>query len=69
MALSEDKKTLLVGECKWSDSEINEEKMLHEMTAKAHKLPFAANKEIMAVLFLKQSKHNVENVFFPEDVL
>lgn len=69
VALSEDKKTLLVGECKWSDSEINEEKLLNELSVKAQKLPFAPNKKIITVLFLKQSKHKVENVFFPEDIL
>lgn len=69
VALSQDKKTLLVGECKWSDVEINEEKLLSEIAEKAGKLPFAADKELLPVLFLKQSKHKVENVFFPEDIL
>lgn len=69
VALSEDKKTLLVGECKWSDVEINEEKLLSEIAEKAGKLPFAADKDILAVLFLKQSKHKVENVFLPENIL
>jgi len=69
VALSEDNKTLLVGECKWSDSEINEEKLLIEISEKAKKMPSASNKKIIPVLFLKQSKHKVENVFFPEDIL
>jgi AAA+ ATPase superfamily predicted ATPase len=69
VALSEDKKTLLVGECKWSDSEINEENLLKAVLEKAQKLPFAQDKEIITVLFLKQSKHKTENVFLPEDIL
>ncbi len=71
MAESADGKALLIGECKWTNPEIASE--LHrELMKKALLLPRARDKEIVAVLFLKNPpKDNAENVniMLPQDVI
>ncbi len=71
MAESTDGTALLVGECKWTNPEITSE--LHrKMMDKISKLPFARNKEIIPVLFLKhRPKDNADDVriLFPQDVI
>ena len=49
IAESIDGKALLVGECKWTESE-NAERMLFELETKAEKLPFAQGKKIIPCL-------------------
>lgn len=69
VAESIDKKYLLVGECKWTNSE-NSDKLLAELKAKAEKLPFAKNHIIVAKLFLKNVPvGTMEGVLLPDDVL
>lgn len=68
IALSTDGKSLLVGECKWSEDE-NTEHLLRILTEKAAKLPFSQNKKIVPVLFLKSNKKSADNIFLPEQVL
>jgi len=69
VAESLDKKYLLVGECKWTSGE-NSDQLLAELSAKAKKLPFAANHIIVPKLFLKNTPvGTMEHVLLPEDVI
>lgn len=72
-----DKKYLLVGECKWTAAE-NSRHLLAEITRKASLLPFAKNKIIVPVLFLKTKPLDFEEseaignggaIMLPEDVV
>lgn len=65
---STDGKSLLVGECKWSENE-NAQCLLKTLKGKAEKLSFAKNKEIIPVLFLKSNQKSGENIFTPEQIL
>ena len=69
MAESLDKKSLLVGECKWTTGE-NDKQITAALLRKANLLPFAKNYTIVPVLFLKNApKGDSENVMLPEDVV
>jgi AAA+ ATPase superfamily predicted ATPase len=68
IAESTDGKSLLIGECKWSENE-NTHHLLRQLTEKAKKLPFAANKELVPVLFLKSNKESEENILQPAQVI
>ncbi len=69
IAESLDKKTLLVGECKWTAQE-NGARLTSELLRKAELLPFAKNHMIVPVLFLKvKPKEDVGNVMYAEDVI
>lgn len=52
VAESIDGKTLLVGECKWSDN-IDAGRVAEELLVKSQKLPFARGKQVKTILFLK----------------
>ena len=71
IAESQNGKYLLVGECKWQEKILNTNGLLNEIKEKAGIIPFAKNKKIVPVLFLKTKprEQNVKNVFLPEDVL
>lgn len=68
IAESVDGKCLLVGECKWTENE-NTVQLLKQLTEKAQKLPFAASKKIVPVLFLKANEKSAENILLPAQVL
>ena len=68
IAESTDGKCLLVGECKWTDNE-NTDYLLKQLIEKAKKLPFAVNKEIVPVLFLKNNEKSEEYMLFPDQVI
>ena len=69
MAESLDKKSLLVGECKWTTGE-NDKQLTAALLRKANLLPFAKNYTIVPVLFFKNApKGDSENVMLPEDVV
>ena len=69
MAESLDKKSLLVGECKWTTQE-NGNQLTAELLRKANLLPLAKNYTLVPVLFLKNApKGDSENVMLPEDVV
>jgi len=69
VAQSLDNKYLLVGECKWTAGE-NSDRLLFDLKAKAEKLPFAKNKIIVPLLFLKYPPTGTNsNVFLPKDVI
>lgn len=63
MPQSTDVKSLLVGECKWSEND-NTEHLFKAITEKAQKIALAKNKNIVSVLFLKSNKKSGENIFF-----
>ncbi|MDE6340493.1 MAG: ATP-binding protein [Muribaculaceae bacterium] len=72
-----DKQYLLVGECKWTAAE-HAESLLAKLVRKAKLLPFATNRIIMPVLFLKSTPIDFEKLgasgnegllMLPEDVL
>lgn len=71
VAESIDGNALLVGECKWTNPEIAGE--LHaKLMDKVSLLPFARGKEIIAVLFLKNSSKDdadAINILYPQDVI
>ena len=68
VAQSIDKKSILVGECKWSEIG-NSESLLASLSEKAKKLPFAKGKKIVPILFVKKCRSLNKNVFLPEHVL
>lgn len=71
VAESMDRKTLLIGECKWTKQE-DAKRLLEDLKEKAQKLPFASKYgKIMCILFLKEHPLQTveESVFLPEDVL
>lgn len=71
MAESTDGKALLVGECKWTNPEIALE--LHrKLLDNVRRLPFAKDKEIITVLFLKNHpKDSPEEIkiLYPQDII
>jgi AAA+ ATPase superfamily predicted ATPase len=70
IAESIDGKALLIGECKWTESE-NASRLIYELEQKIKKLSFAENKEIFICLFLKNKPSDkVDNpVFLPEKIV
>lgn len=70
VAESLDGRTLLVGECKWTEQE-QASRLLFELEEKVKKWPFAQGKTIIPCLFLKNPpKDKVQaKVFLPEEVL
>ena len=71
VAESQDGRYLLVGECKWTEKTPDLWRLLAELQEKAALLPFAKDKRIHPVLFLKNKPPNAptENVFDADDVL
>ncbi len=69
VALSLDKKYLLVGECKWTAAE-NSDRLLAELKAKVEKLPFTKGHVLVAKLFLKnRPTGNLTDVLLPDDLI
>lgn len=71
IAESEDKKTLLIGEAKWSDS-VPVKKVYDELMSKAQNLPFAYGKDLLPVLFLKKQPTSLPGditIFTPRDII
>ena len=65
---SMDKKTILVGECKWSNLS-NGDALMANLFEKAKKLPFTKGKKIVPVLFVRDCKIMNSNILIPENVL
>lgn len=70
IAESTDGKTLLVGECKWTEKE-DAARLIYELEEKVKKLPFAKDKKIIACLFLKNKAENIidNRIFLPDDIV
>lgn len=68
VADSLDKKYLLVGECKWTTEE-NAEALTDKLLRKTKLLPFAKDRAIVPVLFLKSTpSSSAANVLLPSDI-
>jgi len=68
VAQSINKKTILIGECKWSTIS-NSDTLIANLIEKAKKLPFTKGKEIVPMLFVKDCKTTNNNILLPENVL
>lgn len=69
VAESLDRRHLLVGRCRWSDSE-DTAQLIANLRSKAEKLPFAKEHIIVPVLFLKSnSQVSSEQVLLPQDII
>lgn len=71
IAQSTDGKALLVGECKWTNPEIAVE-VYRKLMEKVTLLPIAQGKEIVPVLFLKNTPKDVPeniNILYPQDII
>lgn len=69
VAESLDHKTLLIGECKWTEGE-NSRLLSHSLEKIADSLPFAAGKKVVTKLFVKvKPEENQGNAILPEDVI
>lgn len=71
IAQSTDGKALLVGECKWTNPEIAVE-VYRKLMEKVTLLPIAQGKEVVPVLFLKNTPKDVPeniNILYPQDII
>ena len=71
VAESTDKKTLLIGEVKWSDK-LRMNEVSDQLLAKSNNIPFLKNRKIIKVLFLKKTpQHVVDDIMIitPAEVL
>lgn len=70
VAESDDKKKVLIGECKWTEGEYAE-RLLNDLKERSSHCPFVKGREVVYVLFLKRpAKDGVtENVFLPQNVI
>lgn len=68
VAESLDGKTLLVGECKWSEI-TDSTPLLSHLAEKASKLPFAKGKTIVPIIFAKGCKNSNNHTLLPKNVL
>jgi len=69
IAESTDKESLLVGECKWSATD-DIDTFLEQLALKAQLLPFARDKKIVPILFLKDANQKKgANVILPGEVM
>lgn len=70
VAESEDKKKVLIGECKWTEGEYAE-RLLENLKERSKQCPFIKGREVVYVLFLKHpAKDSVtQNVFLPQHII
>ncbi len=75
VAMSDNNRKLLVGECKWTEGEYAE-RLFNMLQHKASLLPFAKNKEVEFVLFLKSEIIDEDfivpencHILYPKDVI
>ena len=68
VAQSIDKKTILIGECKWSCIS-NSDALIAHLAEKAKKLPFTKGKKIVHILFVKDCTEINDNVLTAEDIV
>lgn len=70
VAESQDKKKVLVGECKWTEGEYAE-RLFADLKERASLCPFIKGREVVFVLFLKRPAMDgiTKNVFLPQDIV
>ena len=70
MAESQDKKRVLIGECKWTEGEYAE-RLFDDLKERARLCPLIKGRQVVYVLFLKRPAKDgiTTNVFLPQDVI
>lgn len=71
VAETADKKTILIGEAKWSDH-VSVHKLTTQLNRKCENIPFAKNRKIVKALFLKRPVTGVDeniSIIYPGDVV
>lgn len=70
VAESQDKKKVLIGECKWTEGEYAE-RLFADLKERSQLCPFIKGREVVYVLFLKHPAMDgvTKNVFLPQDVI
>lgn len=70
VAESQDKKKVLIGECKWTEGEYAE-RLLENLKERSRLCPFIKGREVTYVLFLKRPAMDgvTQNVFLPQNVI
>ena len=70
VAESQDKKKVLIGECKWTEGEYAE-RLFENLKERSRLCPFIKGREVVYVLFLKRPAMDgvTHNVFLPQDVI
>jgi len=70
VAESLDGKSILLGECKWSDKKVNYVELKNKLIAQGNILPFCQGKTIVPVLFLKEKVSSTDvTILDPQDIL
>ena len=70
VAESQDKKKVLVGECKWTEGEYAD-RLFADLKERASLCPFIKGRDVVYVLFLKRPALDgvIRNVFLPQDII
>ena len=70
VAESQDKKKVLVGECKWTEGEYAD-RLFADLKERASQCPFIKGRDVVYVLFLKRPALDgvIRNVFLPQDII
>ena len=68
VAQSFDRRSILVGECKWSKVS-DGDALIANLIERAKKIPIAKGKEIVPILFVKDCKTINNNILLPKDIL
>lgn len=70
VAESQDRKKILIGECKWTEGEYAE-RLFENLRERSLQCPFIQGREVVYVLFLKRPALDgvTQNVFLPENVV
>ncbi len=70
VAESQDKKRVLIGECKWTEGEYAE-RLFANLRERTELCPFVKGWEVVYVLFLKRPAMDgiTRNVFLPQDII
>ncbi len=70
VAESQDKKRVLIGECKWTEGEYAE-RLFANLRERTELCPFVKGREVVYVLFLKRPAMDgiTRNVFLPQDII
>lgn len=70
VAESQDKKRVLIGECKWTEGEYAE-RLFDDLKERARLCPLIKGRQVVYVLFLKRPAKDgiTTNVFLPQDVI
>jgi uncharacterized protein len=70
VAESQDKRKVLIGECKWTEGE-HAARLFDDLKRRASQCPFVKDREVVYALFLKHPAQDgiTENVFLPQHII